>query len=808
MLKKEKRTHLLWKVAVVALVLLTFSILLGGAWMLREFERELPEELIGYSFDGPTPRFYLYEFTDRTNRQGEETEVTEQVFGEVQTDYVSYEEIPQTMIHAFVAIEDKHFFDHRGVDWRRTLAATANYFLGFSDTAFGASTITQQLVKNMTGQDQISPKRKLQEAIYALRLEERLDKSEILELYLNIIHFSDHCNGIAEASMHYFSKPPAELTTAQTATIAAITNNPSYYNPIRNPENNLARRNLILREMHSQGFLTDAEYLAATEEPLGLEVSESESQGINSWYADMVIEDVITDLSREYSISRAMASQWLYSGGLQIYMAMDEEVQSFVEDYYQNAIRVPTAADGTHAQSALIVIDAKTGDILGVAGAVGEKQGNRVQNFATQTLRPPGSAIKPLTVFAPALEKGLIHWASVYDDVPVTFTNGESLPWPKNATGVYRGLTNVAYAVAHSTNTVAVRILEELGLEESFAFAKEKFHLEHLLADARGNDKDLAALALGQLNYGLTLRELSTAYTAFADGGMYHASRSYYRVVDARGRILLSNTAGAETVLSDATAAIMTKMMQKGIAEGTSSAITLGELTECAGKTGTSNRDYDRWFIGYTPELICGVWCGYEYPQSLEGKNLCTTVWNTVMTHLVRERGGKKQFDIPTSIVRATYCRDSGKLLSDVCEADPRGGRQEIGWFVKGQEPQTFCDRHVLCSYDSVEKGISHGFCPEADVIRVALLRIQRQFPKQILVMDAQYVYAGDPLTMPANPSEKHAYFQDRGIVGLSHNGVPFHRSCPKHQTEVAEETKETDDTKEPPEENFSFQIE
>ena len=792
MQKKESRRSFLWKFFTVLLLMLTAGVLVGGAVLQRNFEHELPPELLRYSFAGRTPQFFIYEFTDRANRVGEAIEVTEEVFGQGKSNYVRYEDLPKDLIHAFVAIEDKHFFSHRGVDWKRTLAATANYVLGFSDT-FGASTITQQLVKNITGQDQLTPRRKIQEILYAKKLEETLDKSEILEWYLNIIHFSDHCNGIAQASRHYFSKEPQALSSAECATLAAIINNPSHYNPIRHPENNLARRNLILSEMASQGYLSGEEYVAASESPLELCVDERGTDRINSWYTDMVIEDVVEGLMEEYGIGRSMASQWLYSGGLRIDMAMDPQVQSFVEDYYKSAIRVPETGDGTRAQSALIVLDAKTGDVLGVAGAVGEKKGNRVQNFATQTLRPPGSAIKPLTVFAPALEKGLIHWAGVYDDVPVQFTHQETVPWPKNATGVYRGLTNVAYAVAHSTNTVAVRILEELGLEESFSFAKERFHLTHLLSDERGNDCDIAALALGQLNYGLTLRELTTAYTAFADGGVYHASRSYYRVLDPEGRILLSDPRKAEPILSDSTAAILTKMMQKGIAEGTSSSITLGNLTECAGKTGTSNKDYDRWFVGYTPTMICGVWCGYEYSQPLEGKNLCTTVWNTVMTELVKQRGGATTFAVPSSVVRATYCKDSGQLLTEACRKDPRGSRSEVGWFVKGQEPGSFCTCHVLCPYDTEGQGISHGYCPEEALTQVGLLRIQRSFPRQILVLDAQYVYGGDPYTMPPNSNEQGAYFSPshQGYAGISHNGSPFHRSCPLHQKESEEDSKE-----------------
>ena len=768
----------------VLMVLICILILGMGFYVRTHYEMQLPDDFFRLAEKRESPHFFIFQFEDRTDRIGEAVEVTSNAFAQKQNVYVAYPDIPQNMIDAFVAIEDKRFYEHRGVDWYRTVAAGVNYILGFSDH-FGASTITQQLVKNMTGNSEVTLSRKMQEILYAKDLERRLDKSEIMELYLNIIHFSDDCDGIAQASMHYFSKMPSELTLAETASIAAITNSPSYYNPIRHPEHNLTRRNIILREMLDQGYITFQEYESACIAPLQLRVDDSGavSEGINSWYVDMVLEDVINDLIEEYGISRSLASQYVLSGGLRIDMAMDPEIQKLVEDYYRTAVTVPKNEKGESAQSALIVIDSRTGDILGVAGEVGDKTGNRVQNFATQTKRPPGSALKPITVYAPALEQGIINWASVYDDVPVEFNSGGNMVWPRNATGVYRGLTNISYAVAHSTNTVAVRVLQELGLETSYRIAKERFHLSGMVSEAGANDRDLAALALGQLNYGVTLRELTAAYTVFADRGVYHPYRSYYRVLDADGNILLACPDAAEVVLSEGNAAIMTKLLQGVVDYGTSSSITLKNRVECAGKTGTTNADGDRWFVGYTPELICGVWCGYEYPEPLEGRNLCTNIWNRVMSDIVEEKGGKDRFDIPQNVIRASYCRDSGKLLSDACGYDPRGNRSEIGWFLKENMPTSFCDCHVLCDYDSEHGGISHGNCPDSFLKKVALIKAERRFPMQIYVSDAQYVYRGDPLSINPNENEKQPYFANEviGYYGASPVEHPFNRSCKIH---------------------------
>lgn len=784
MKKNKSIIRLLWISLALFFVTCSFAVLFMGFYVQTHFETDLPNDFFRLSAKGESPKFFIYQFEDRTNRVGCEIEVTDQVFAEKQTSYLSYAELPKDLINAFVAIEDKRFFDHDGVDWYRTLAASLNYMLGFSKT-FGASTITQQLVKNITGNNELTPKRKIQEMLYARALERQLDKTEILELYLNVIGFSDNCNGVAEAAAHYFSKTVNELTLAECACIAAITNSPTYYNPIRNPAHNLYRRDLILGEMLKQNHITKTDYEQAINEPLQLNIEEVDPNINNSWYTDMVIEDVINDLVSEYGISRNVASRYVYGGGLRIDMAMDKEIQETVEDHYQNAIRLPHNQNGVSAQSALIVIDSQTGDILGVAGAIGEKKGNRLQNFATQTLRPPGSAIKPISVYAPALEKGVINWASVYDDVPVEFDSKNGAFWPHNANGVYRGLTNIPYAVAHSTNTVAVRILQEIGKEYSYHFAKEKFHLENLISNERGNDCDLAALALGQLNYGITLRELSAAYSVFADGGVYHPYRSYYRVLDREGNILLSNTDRAERVISEANAAIMTKLLEGVIDYGTSSSITLDKKVDCAGKTGTSHNDFDRWFVGYTPSLICGVWCGYEYPEPLEGKNICNNIWNSVMTQIVAKKGESKHFELPASLVRVSYCKDSGKLLSAACEKDPRQNRAEIGYFLRGEEPTEFCDCHVLCLYDEEHGGVSHGNCPQANCKEIGLIRVERSFPRQILVLDAQYVYRTDPLQTEINPDPKSAYFAKmiQENVGLSPTTRQYNRSCTEHLT-------------------------
>ena len=776
---KRRAGQILLRLCTAFLLLLTVAVIAGGLFVHANFDLTLPAALLEMPTVGAPPVLTAYRFTDRANRTGTAEILTEGVPQAREGGYVPYADLPEALIHAFVAIEDKRFEEHRGVDWIRTAAACLSCLKG-GKNSFGASTITQQTVKNLTGDSEVTLRRKLQEILYARDMERKLDKSEIMELYVNIIPFANGCIGVGQAAELYYRKKPAELTAAECAAIAAITNNPTYYNPLTHPEHTLARRNLILSEMCAQGYLSEADCAAAQAEPLGLADREGEGTGtVYSWYTDMVLEDVIADLAAKEGISRAAASAKILGGGVRIETAMNPDVQKIVEDYYRSEVRTPQNKDGTRAQSALIVIDAQTGDILAVAGAVGEKTANRIQNFATLTRRPPGSAIKPLSVYAPALAEGKITWSSVYDDVPVNFGKDGETPWPKNATNFYRGLTDIPYAVAHSTNTVALRVLEDVGLRDSYNWAKEKFHLESLIDRAGESDRDVAALGLGQLHYGVTLRELTAAYTVFADAGIYHRPRSYYRVTDADGTVLLSCPDSGERVLSAGNAAVMTKLLEGVVRDGTSSAITLGRLTECAGKTGTTQDDRDRLFVGYTPDLVCGVWCGYEYPEPVEGRNLCTGTWNAVMRRILAVTGGRTEFEIPSDVVRLSYCRDSGKVCTDSCLCDPRGSRMAGGWFVLGTEPTEFCDRHVLCAVAGDDGGILHGVDIPEDARRVALIRVERHFPIQITVTDAQYVFRVDPAVLPPNPKACEAYFEAGlpDFCGRSEGSLPFNRS-------------------------------
>ncbi len=805
---KNSARKILKALIIIGIVLVAVATLAGIAFAVyvdRYIDKTIDVELFDMVGSDSQTKLYYYEYEDRENRTGNAVELTEEkLYGGYRCKYVGYDDVPENLKKAFISIEDKRFEEHDGVDWFRTFTAGINYYLKFSDS-YGGSTITQQLIKNVTDKDDYTFQRKIQEIFWALDLETKMDKREILGLYMNIINLSQGCYGVGAASEYYFSKSVSELTLSECACIAAITNSPTYYDPIRNPDNNNHRRLLILEQMYKLKYITEEEYMSAREEIPVLNIKESEeAQKINSWYTDMVVEDIIGDLMSTYGYSRSMASLVVYTGGLQIYTVMDRELQNILEEYYNNKNNFFNDSLEDTPQSSMIIIDSKTGDILAVAGAIGEKTGNRIQNLATDTVRPAGSVIKPLSTYAPALEEGIITWASVYDDVPVNFGNYnldaskgkivEPVPWPKNSTGVYRGLTNINYAIEYSINTVTIKVLENLGLEKSFDFLYNKLQMRSLISSKTLDDGsvisdcDYASLALGQFNYGVTVREVTAAYSIFANEGIYNNYRSYYEVTDSQGEYILSNKYHGESVISKQNASIMTLMLQNVVKNGTASEIKLQETVECAGKTGTTQNKYDTWYIGFTDEYIAGVWFGYEYPKALTAfsGNKCISIWDSVMSKIYNSRDNESNgFNISADIIECEYCADSGKLLTSACISDPRGERREVGYFASGTQPTEPCDRHLAVSYDAVSGGVVIGECPSADIITVGLINVERSFPMQIYVTDAQYTWRniGNDI-LPETSASLPFYaniLPENTYSGISKTDVQYNRACREH---------------------------
>lgn len=604
---------------------------------------------------------------------------------------VTNQDLPKNLSNAFIAIEDKRFETHHGIDFWRTGHACINYLLGKRDT-FGGSTITQQLVKNITHQNERTPQRKITEMFYAIDLEQHLHKDEIMEAYVNVINLGNGCRGVGAAARYYFDKDIKELSLCECASIAAITNHPTYYDPKAHPQNNLRRRNIILDAMYEQGFITQSQCQDAKSQPIRLAASCETIISHSSWYADMVTKDVINDLQRELGYTYDEAVTLVYHGDLVIETAMDTHLQEILTAYYEDISHFPNGEFGI-PQSAMMVIDPYTGNILAVAGGVGEKMGDRVQNFATDTKRPAGSSIKPLSIYAPALEENIINFSSVWEDAPIESKNGT--PWPKNADGLYRGKISVSESVARSTNTIPVKILEQLGIKKSFDFLKNSLHMESLIAPNPNSmgDATISSLALGQQSRGVTLRELLGGYTICYEG-VYHTPTSYHRVLTAEGDVLLSKESRGEVVLSTENACILTKLLEGVVQEGTASSLTLGETLDIsvAGKTGTTQNNCDRWFVGLTPRLAAAVWVGYEYPLEMRGitGNPALRIWDDVMISCERTyklRGGQSHFETSSQLVPLTVCPISGLLATSDClehmaltSADEFPALK-IGWF-------------------------------------------------------------------------------------------------------------------------------
>ena len=675
---------------------------------------------------------------------------------------VEFEEIPQDLIDALVAIEDQRFWTHHGVDWRRTGGAFINMFLGMRNT-FGGSTITQQLIKNMTQNDDVTVKRKILEIFRALEFERNYSKEEILEMYLNYIFLGEGCYGVGTASLTYFGKPVTELSLAQCASLIGITNNPSRYDPYISDytlEQNKLRQEVILSEMLKQGYITQAEHDAAVAEEL---VFVGRGQGttsttVYSYFEDQLIKDVIADLKAEYDLSDQMASQWVYNGGLSIYCTQDPEIQAKVDAVYEDLSNFnATSSTGAQLQSAITVIDNATGNVVAVAGGVGEKTGSLTLNRALSQ-RQPGSAIKPLAVYAPALDLGVITPATVIDDSPYSFDGDGGSPWPVNSFGEYRGLTNVYTGLQNSVNTLAVKILGQYTSPQvayDFLVNNLGFSTDHLVVQEERNgtvfsDIGLAQLALGGLTDGVTTLEMASAYSAFPRGGLYIEPRTYTKVerVDpdtGAVTVLLDNQAESHAAMKDSTAWYINTMLQNVIKNGTgTSARFEGSTMPIAGKTGTTTSRKDLYFVGYSAYYTAAVWSGFDQPERMSSglQQQSAVTWKKVMS-AIHEGLEDKSFPTPSAgTVTVPVCADSGLQATEACKHDARtgeGGRIINMTFVKGDEPTTFCEVHKdveICldapflDADGSPNGMYHlagEFCPEESRRTVSILDITRE---------------------------------------------------------------------------------
>lgn len=644
------------------------------------------------------------------------------LYGDENRVWVDLEDIPQNLIDATVAIEDKRFYDHNGVDWVRTARAVLFMFTG--EDIQGGSTLTQQLIKNLTTEDDVTVKRKIMEIFRALEFEQNYSKDDVLEWYLNYIYLGQRCNGVYTASYKYFGKHVSQLSLAECASLIGITNNPSKYDPLGRLEIvdeetgevttsrdfNKQRQEIILKAMLEQEYITQEEYDAAVAEELNFDHGKDvkTNSAIYSWYEDAVIDQVINDLMEAYGWAEEIATSMVFNGGLEIYTCMNPEVQAAVDEVYGNRETLNVnSGSGQAIQSAITIIDNETGDVVALAGGLGQKTTSRGWNRATDSIRPPGSSIKPLAVYAPGIELGKITPSSTYEDSPVKTENGKG--WPSNATGVYQGTVSVAKAVRESINTVAVKVLDDVGHQNSFDFMQDKFHITSLVESQNIGGKNYsdigqAQLALGGLTKGVSTYEMAAAYSVFPRKGVYKEPRLYSLVLDRNKDTLLDNTSDKETVLSERTTYYMTKMLMdviNGPAGATGRAANFSGQ-DIAGKTGTTTSRKDLWFVGYTPYYTAAVWTGYDQQERLSSHlgNPSTSLWKQVMSK-VHLSLPYKQFPAPdtSSMKTVKICSVSGNLPNEYC-----AGHITTGTFFAEDVPKKTCTVHVYVPPEEPEK--------------------------------------------------------------------------------------------------------
>jgi penicillin-binding protein 1A len=680
--------------------------------------------------------------------------------------WVEYSDIPQNLINATVAIEDKRFWSHSGVDWKRTLGSAVYMFTGQS--VQGGSTITQQLIKNLSQNDDVTVRRKVLEIFTALEFEKSHSKEEIIEMYLNNIYLGRQCNGVYTAAKKYFDKDVSDLTLSECACLISITNNPSLYDPYNHPENNRKRASAVLKQMYLQGYITEEEEISAMAEigylPDGgtdsdgnqvftyhedqvtlnfvqkdttqEEEAGTTANGLNSWYTDAVISAVQNDLMETYGYTREAASNVLYQGGLTIHTCYDPDAQAIVDSVYENASVLDgcESKKGQELMSAISLVDNETGAVIAL-GQTGEKTVNRGTVYATDAKRQPGSSIKPLSVYAPALEEKLITPYSAVDDTPFRI-DSDGNAYPKNSSRSYSGLTDITTAVKKSLNTAAVKTLDLVGLQTSYEYLTDVFGFSSIvdyMVVANGevkSDIDYSPLALGGLTTGVTTFEMAGAYSTFPRNGVYIKPHLYTTVTDSDGNVILSNDETGTAALSENTAYYMNQMLEAVVTDGTGTKAQIPGYT-VAGKTGTTNSNYDRWFCGYTSYYTAAVWIGYEYSESIQASgNPAVNLWQQVMSQMMQGKTDKSLTSTTKNVVSATYCTKSGDLATSDCSA---AGCAATGYFIEGDAPTSYCTRHTsvtVCKDDPIgNTGMYHlagQYCPEESKMSMAVLDFHR----------------------------------------------------------------------------------
>lgn len=626
--------------------------------------------------------------------------------------WIPLNEIPIYMKTAQIAIEDHRFMSHHGVDWRGTLGAV--YKLATNAEGGGGSTITQQLIKNITGENQVSIKRKIKEIFTALNLEGGYTssdgvhhvgntKEEILEAYLNVVNYGGQCQGVEAAANFYFGKSITECDLAECALIAGICQNPWQYNPILFPDDAKERAEVVLDrmlELSEQGALSSrltapiskSEHDEAVSELNKMdflgeesgnndEEDEDDVEGWN-WYIDLMFEDVVDDLMEKYGYSEDVAEAYLYNAGYEIHCAMDLNFQNDIEDFFLS--RTTELPEDPNVQLGFYMMDPYTGRVMAVVGSRYEKTAKRVFSFASDASRPSGSAIKPISPYAVGIMTGKVTYGSVLNDRPLpNYPNNG----PSNFSGTYKGYMCVDKAIAESQNAPAAWLCNDVTPEACYDYLTESLHFTTLTED---DSHSISAMALGGQSWGVTVEQMVAGFAVYASGGIYHEPMTYYYVKDHDGNVILDNRPEVnpgDQVMTLEQATVLNKLLQCPVRD------PLGTLygnfsdldMNIYGKTGTTDDEYDIWTIIGTDFCTMGMWTGYEYPREQTNTRANRRMLRELTIYL-RDNYDWSQsgsWVLSENVTTRTFCRDSGKLAGPKCTDVAQG------WYEVDNMPGT-----------------------------------------------------------------------------------------------------------------------
>lgn len=701
----------------------------------------------------------------------------QEIYSAISREWVSYDEIPENLVNAAIAIEDHRFYEHQGVDWITTFKAVVRMFFGNDDA--GGSSITQQLVKNVTGESGVTVQRKVLEIFKATELERNYDKDVIMEHYLNHIYLGQSCYGVRTAAEAYFGKELEDLNLAECACLISITNSPTYYDPWQNYENNKERKENVLYAMLQYGFITRQEYDEAIDYEIVLKagvdfadrnvsclnvtcgyrgriatlrndngsylcpqcgtaipVEEDDNSTMYSYYTDTVLEDVAKALAERDGMewndqTEKMYKQKIQTGGYHIYTCIDVDVQAVVDSVYKDISQLPAYRGGQQLQSAIIIKD-QTGDIVAMAGGVGDDKVFDGLNRATDSELQSGSSIKPITVYGPAFEAGSITPATVMKDMPISYGVHAAGAYPRNDSYRYDYAKTIYSGITSSTNTISVRTLNRIGIDYSYEFATQKLGLSTLVEEYVSDsgyvstDKAIGPLALGAQTWGVHVRDMADAFHTFANDGVYVRGRTFTKVLDSNGNVVLDNEQKSEQVFSEKTVNYMNYCLTGAADFGTGHEADLSESLgiDTAGKTGSTTDYKDRWFCGYTGYYTAAVWMGFDIPEKIQlvyGGNGAAQMWKKVMTPLHSGKTNIPLYDA-SKLKGVSMCLDSGLPATSACRLDVRTkkiGLDRVAYSVVYAQdyPGGGCNKHVSVDYCVSGGGVATEYCKHfADV--------------------------------------------------------------------------------------------